>query len=162
MRRGGREGGGELASSCIKMFFSNTWTGLKGILKVRYFTLLRFVNHALKAWREKMEAKEKERERGRKGREGQSEWGGGGVRRVWEDLWPCSPGLVTRCNWPPEWDPRVWSPQPRDQSNGNSTFVHCYSTTSAGHKLKSHSKFLPNLELKLIIGHQLSSKIFPS
>lgn len=77
----------------------------------------------------------------RVGGEGEREERKGGTERGWkmrrvgEDLWPCSLGLVTCYNWPPEWDRRVWSSEPRDQSNGNSTFLHCYSVTALGHRL---------------------------
>lgn len=95
-----------------------------------------------------MEAKEEEKERGRKrkeGREGQME-GGWKMRRVGEDLWPCSPGLVTCCNWPPEWDRGVWSPEIRVMEIPH--FCYSYSMTSvrAQAEKKKKKKKSPKLD----------------
>lgn len=78
-----------------------------------------------------------------------------------QDLWPCSPGLVTCCNWPPEWDRGVWSTESTDQSNGNSTLLHRYTMTSAGAPAGESKPWILHhfLELKLVTLQQVQTAV---
>lgn len=66
-----------------------------------------------------------------------------------EDLCPLPLVSLVAVTGPQSGNRRVWSPQPEDQSNGNSTFLHCCSMTTVGHMLQSDIKFFKELRAEM-------------